>query len=503
MPGRVVLFRLYVDWDFNDTYTDESAYLESARGDMRLTPPDEALTGGGGIISAMTLTLRNPSGRFSPLRTDGALYAYTQNGGSYHAPCYLEVSVNGGSNYYRVFTGVLKLPNESTLTSRINPTVTFEARSMEEKFLQRRASTTQADFVSMNAGGLTEDDVIAEFLDAAGVASGDMVLSSGMFTIPWAWLDDESTIEESWSVAAAAGGRLYADPDGDFRYESFAHWQTATRSTTSQFTFTRDDFQSVNLRYNDIDLYNVVTVEASPRAPGGVDVIWEPESYPVLAPGETKTLTARFDAPAYTITGLQFNASSDGGTDLTSSVTITPTYYAQRADLVAVNSATQRARLYPLRILGTPVIGGPEIEESRNSTDHGSNSAFFTARETTRTRSIRGNPYIQTVPHAATLAQFLLDRSEYPRITISILGAQGQPALRLSDRITVTDANTMTSSQTCYVIGVSWSLSLAGGFMQNIDAVQTSSMYAYDGNYFRVGTDTNSTIPGTLRRIFY
>ena len=141
---RQIRYRLMVDWDFDTTYTDESAYLESARGDMRLTPPADAITGGGGIVSSMSLVMRNPSGRFSPLRTDGALYADLADGGGYHAPCYLEVSIDGGSNYYRVFTGVLKLPQETTLTSRENPLITIEARSREETLLQRREAFPRA-----------------------------------------------------------------------------------------------------------------------------------------------------------------------------------------------------------------------------------------------------------------------------------------------------------------------------------------------------------------------
>jgi hypothetical protein len=499
MAGRVVAFRLYIDWNFDGAFTDESAHLESARGDMRLAPPDEALTGSGGIIASMSLTLRNPDGRFSPLRTDGALYTMTRNGGGYHAPCYLEISVDGGSNFHRVFTGVLKLPSESTLTSKANPMVTYEVRSLEEQFLQRRVSLPQAQFAAIHDDGLTESDILGIFLSAVGVAAGDMVMSPGLFKIAWAWLDDESGIEECWALASACGGRVYADPNGVFRYESLAHWQVAQRSIVSQFAFTRDDFGRVDVRYDDTDLYNVVTVEASPRAAGGVDVVWESEALHVVEPGATKVITARFDAPAYTITGLQFEAYDAGGGGQTAVVSITPTYYAQRADLSVVNSSALQVHLRPLRIVGRPVVGGPELEETRTSATNGSNSAFFVARGTTRTRSMRGNPYIQSAVHAGMVAEFVLQRSEYPRVAVRITGAQGQPAMRLSDRITVVDSPTMTSGQACYVVGIEWSLSLKGGFTQNIDAVQTASMYPYDNNYFVVGTHT----VGGTRRVFY
>mgnify|MGYP000847531551 CR=1 FL=1 len=487
MASRTIAYRLYIDWDFDGSYTDESAYLESARGDMRLAAPESAITAGGGIVSSMTLTLRNPDGRFSPLRTDGALYAYLQNGGGYHAPCYLEVSIDGGSNYYRVFTGVLKLPSETTLSTKENPKVVIEARSREEIYLQKRASTAQADFAAAHDGGYTEADYIYEWLvDVAGVAAGDVTMDSGIFSIPWAWLDDESPIEDAWSLAAACGGRLYADPDGEFRFENLAHWQTAARSLTSQATFTRDEIGgTVALRYDDSELFNIITVEAAPRAAGGIDVLWEPDDVPVIAPQSTKVMTARFDAPAYAISGLEFEAYDDGGNGQTANVTVTPTYYAQSASLSIANGSDMRVHLYPLRIVGQPIVGGPEIEESRNAADDGTNGAFFADRGD-RTRAVRGNPYIQSAAQAGTLAQFLLDRHEDPRLTITLRDAQGQPALRLSDRITVTDAATMSSSQACYVLAINWSLDKS--FRQTIEAVQAASMYPNDGNYFVLGT---------------
>ncbi|MCB0151126.1 MAG: hypothetical protein KDE01_26180, partial [Caldilineaceae bacterium] len=61
----------------------------------------------------------------------------------------------------------------------------------------------------------------------------------------------------------------------------------------------------------------------------------------------------------------------------TVNVAITPTYYAQRADLVVVNSSNVRVRLYPLRVIGQPLVGGPEIEERRTSAADGSNQSFF------------------------------------------------------------------------------------------------------------------------------
>jgi len=84
-------------------------------------------------------------------------------------------------------------------------------------------------------------------------------------------------------------------------------------------------------------------------------------------------------------------------------------------------------------------------------------------------------------------------------VTLALTGAHGNPALRLSDRITVTDASTLTSSQAAIVTALSWSLSFRGGFVQNIEAVQVSNLYPNTGNYFVVGTHAL----GSSRRVFF
>jgi hypothetical protein len=61
----------------------------------------------------MSMTLNNNDGRYSPLNTSSAIYSSIQNGKAYHAPCYLNVSINNGGSYTRIFTGVIKYPKPS------------------------------------------------------------------------------------------------------------------------------------------------------------------------------------------------------------------------------------------------------------------------------------------------------------------------------------------------------------------------------------------------------
>lgn len=440
MTNRVIAFRCFVDWDhdgdFGESFEDISAYLVSARGDMRFSPPESSITGGRGIVSSMSLTLRNADGRFSPLRTDGPLYSYLANGGMYHAPCYLEVSIDGGVTFERVFTGVLKLPSLNTLTTKQAPTLTLDARSMEERLLQWRTNTAQADFAAYHDGAYTEADIIEAWLDDAGVTAGEMEIEPGLFIIPWAWLNDESPIEGIWSLAAACGGRYYCDPDGVHRYENMAHWQLSERALAVQRRYTKDDFRMLAATYDDRDLYNTVTVETAPKMLSAPQEIWAAEEQTAVPAGATVTLIADFNAAAYQIDELTFAARSTGGVNLTASIAITPTYRAQGASLEIANSAAVLAYVDPIQIRGRALDAGTAQKETANSAD---NAAFFTARSINRTRRVRGNVYIQSPSQAATLARYIADRHEYPRVMWRLTDCVGYPGLRLGDRIEIAD----------------------------------------------------------------
>jgi len=499
-----VRHRLYVAWD-GTNYTEETNYLISAQGDVRYVTPYSSLVSGAGITDQMVITLDNSTGRFSPLNTSGALYANISSGGMYMRPVRLDVSINGGTNYYRVFTGVLKLPGAQSPTWQETSVVTLDARSRDELLLNKRQSTTQDVFASGVNDPDTEDEIIGNYITEVGngFTFDDLDLDAGLVQIPFPWMDDESLLEEMWLIAAACGGRFYAAYDGAFRYENMAAWQVETRSTTSQQTYSttgESSFQRLEFRYDDTDLYNEVTVEAAPRTIGAVDVIWESESITTVQPGQTQTVTAKFDAPAYSITSLDKAARDAGGNNVTSSVTVTPTYYAQRATLAIANVGTRTAYLTKLRILGKPVIGAPDQESTKTSVTHGANSAYFSGR-INRSRRVSGNPYVQTVQQAEMLAQRILDLSEYPRLQFVLAGCTGNPERRLGDRITIDHtgiAGFITATLYAYVIGLRWNLDNQG-FVQDLETVQASNIFKHDNNYFIVGTHAI----GSTRRIFY
>lgn len=492
--ARTVLGRLFVDWNFDGSYTDESSRLITAAGSLRLSPPESTIWSPRGTADRATLTLNNNDGRYSALLTSGALYADLAGGGAYHAPMYLEVSINGGANYYRVFTGVIKIPVEAAPTMRQAATITLDCRSRDELVLSRRTSTLQADFAAWHDGSYTEAQVMAELLQDAGLAAGDYTLDAGLFVVPWVWVKDASVVETCWQLAAACGGRFYCDPEGEFRYENAYHWLTSPHMT-SQATLTAADYQRLQPIYDDRELYKTVSVVATPRAIGPYETLWEAKEVYAVTPGATVTITVELSAPAYVLANPSYTAVSAGGSNLTSSVTVMATKYAQQVRLDMTNNhATQTAYIEALSLAGQAVETADTVERTISSSE-----GFWTGRPG-RSRTLTGNPWVQSAAQAEFLATFLRDRHELPRLSFKVSGYRGNPALRLGDRLTINDAAIMSAGRAVHVTAIDWRFDRSG-FRQDLDCIDATSLYAYGESpgYFVLNTDT---LNGT-KKLFY
>ena len=438
MNTRVVAARLWVDWNFDGSFTQETTWLISARGDMRLVPVGDGITSGRGIVSSMSLSLNNRAGRYSPLRVDGALYNYLLNGGAYQAPCHLEISIDNQQSFQRVFTGVIKLPRESALTWNRGAVATIEARSTEEKLLNQRASTLQTQFVDWHNNGATEAQIIADIL--AGASAAPTTIDAGVFALPWVWLDDDSVAEQLWQIAGATGGRYYVDPDGRHCYENFAHWQTAQRSLQVQYRLTKDDYQNLDAWYEDKDLYSEIKIDVAVRDVAYSTKVWSHEQPVMIYPGSTEEIIAELDQPLYAVEGITYIARTLGGTDASASIAVTPIYYAQRVKLTIQNTGTVLVAVAKLTIHGQLVEPDAPQTITKTVTVDGDNGDYFTNRGITRTRKI-SSQRIQTSAQAQSLAAFLLALSERPKLVFKINGLRGLPDLRLGDRIRIADSD--------------------------------------------------------------
>lgn len=480
--GRSLAAKFWVAWD-GTNYVNEAANIVSVTGQSRFSAYGSGALTGRGVTDQMTVILANSDGRYSPLNSGSAIYSNISEGKAYHRPCYFEVSVTGsGGSYVRVFTGVIKIPKESGSAFGAMPTVTIDCRSLDELYLNKRVSTLQSTFLALNSAGATEADIITQWLSDAGIASTDV--DDGLVTIPWAWMDDESPIEDMWAIAAAAGGRFYASADGIFKYENAQHLLFSPH-TVSQQTYTQADYKKLSAWYDDADLYSDVTVEVSGRLVEGEDVLWEPEEDIFIPAGAVKAILAQFRYPAYSISAVNYSAASSGGRDLTASVTVTDsTYYAQRAEIELTNASSYGAYLDDVNITGRPIVGGPRQDETADVT------ASFWSGRTLRNRRISSNAYIQTAAHGQMVAQLLRDWLDTPKLMFRMEGALGVAGRRLGDRITINDSSVMSSSVDAIVTGIGFTYTNKG-WWQNIDAIDATSLYPYAAtDYFIVGTHT-------------
>lgn len=484
MP-RAITWQLGIDWDFDTVYTDESAYLVQASGSVRLAPPESGISSPRGTVDRMALTLKNTDRRYSPLNEAGPLYSAIANGGAYHAPMYLNVSINGGSNFYRIFTGVIKIPREGPPYSGVAGTVEIDCRSKDELLLNKRMSTTLATFVALHEAGATESEIIAQFLDDAGLSATDYTLDPGQFVIPWAWLDDESPIEDIWTLAAACGGRFYCDVDGEFRYENMAHWLGSPHDTSQQ-TYDKGGYGSLDgPTYDDRELYNAVAVIASPRDVIEAGVLWTADEAVTIPADSTRTITAKLRQPAYSIDAPTYTSVTSGGVSVDSDISIVATKYAQRVELEITNAnVADAANLVSLSISGVPVSGSPSVEERRESDD-----AFwtdFTDYRPGRVRMVQGNAYVQSASQAGVLAEFLRDRYQLPRLSGKLRNVPGNAQRRLGDRITIDNADVMTTEREGFIVAIDFRLG-RHGFVQDIEWIDADQLYPFD-EYFILDT---------------
>lgn len=478
--------QVYFDWDRDGSYTSEDAYLVSARGTHRLSPPGQSITATSGRVSECTIVLDNGSGRFSSLDSGGALYSYIGSGKGYHVPVKVQISaVDAGdsASYQSVFTGVARIPSEATLSPGQPKTITFDCRGIEEVLLNKRLRTTRADFANQYDNGTTEAEFMAKAITDSG-ASITTVLDDGMFNIPWAWLENESIIEELWKLAAACGGRFYGDAYGQLVYENATHWLKSPH-TTSQQSYTRGaGFQDLTLSWNETELAEEVSVTWAEREIAESDTVYDSGNLFVGA-GETLTIRGDLGNPVYAIDTFSYTAGTAGGTDLSGSVSVSPYYYAQSVLLTIVNSSSLAAtvRVTITGYLASALDGKTVSQESADS--------FWTSREG-RSRKVSGNRYVQSESQAEFLKAFMADRQEVPPLFAKLSGCSGNPLRVIGDRITVTDSELSLSATDFYITAVSFRYDARGGFVQDFEAVRCSDIHplASSPGYFIIGSST-------------
>jgi hypothetical protein len=252
--------------------------------------------------------------------------------------------------------------------------------------------------------------------------------------------------------------------------------------------------------YDDKELYNGVTVIASPRTELEVGILWSNSQTIVIPAGTSKVITAKLRQPAYSISDVTYTAVTGGGRNMSSAISIAQAQYAQRVDLTITNSdSIYAAELVDLSLIGVSVNGAPSVEETRLSSN-----AFWTAFSSARpgrTRLVRGSTYVQTAAQAGALAEFLRDRYQLPRLSWRLRNCPGDPFRRPGDRVTVGNADAMSANRDAFLIALNWRLSNSG-FVQDVELLDATGLYQSSA-YFVLATNTLGGGGGSNAPVFY
>lgn len=482
--------QFFVAWNGTD-YVDESANAIEWDITVRLSIPGDGLAPMGTVDVGRVL-LRDVEWRYSPWHTGGDSTIRSNISGATGLTgiaCYLKagfVLADTTTEYVTVFTGYIYGWQHDPAQKTVNLTL----RDRAWKLLQRRGSTTA---ISTNT---TTDAYIGAVLTLASWPADDRVLDSDPVVIPYAWLDDEPYWGDMAQIVSSVGGNLYANHSGKIVFESASHW---IGHSSKAWTFDAGDVLPVPPQITPVDLVTEVVVEYAPRVPGQAGVLWQLDKPVFIRPAETREIEARFTHPALSVFTLadgevsrmlddDYYVTAPNGLNLYDFVrhsnTVTST--AAGATVTIQNMHTSFvACVRFLQLRGLPLIGGP-TEQVKVGTGASNNY---------RTRSERGNPYLQTRQQAAFLANFLADRYEAIRPVWSIPNAPGVPHLELGDRIGVSDGRGLSSEREGFVIGIntSWRTPQDGGasqtpvLAQNIDVIDATGLWP-SGTYYKIGT---------------
>ena len=492
--NRAACVKLEVQWNGSD-WTDESAYILNATVNNQAVKHSEGVAGiGGGIADTATITLDNHTRRYSPWYSVGALYAYIGSDAwvGIKTRLYMGYEDAGGTpEYVEVHAGYIESlsPTWSSKGQRATMKLSDKTSYLEHKNKSQLYRNVRTDEMAQYVVNLLPTDI-------KPTLSADI----GLFSLPWAWVDDENLWNELSLLAEAEGGRVYFSntADNTLLFENATHFLTGADHTSSVATFAISDYSSAQVPLSHKGYWNKVIVEYRPMKLHPWQPIWEQSGEPLrIKPGATETVKAVFDHPVYEV-GTQvedkdYIAVTAGGTRVSSDVSLVVTSYAQQASIAVTNNGNYTVFLVRHRLMGRPVIEG-DVEKCEATA-----SGDLVDQAGEITKEITANRYIQTREHAQALADFLLERGQEPRSSPPIQNIDGMPWLQVGDKVTLTEQGG-TSVGEFFVQQIQLSWTPQG--MSMTPTCLPAGIFAYD-DYFVLGTNTLGDGSATPGRAFY
>jgi len=307
------------------------------------------------------------------------------------------------------------------------------------------------------------DQAIGLLLDAAGWPAGQREISIGDTTLTYWWCDDRSPWDALLELLASEGPcQLYQDGSGVIHFENRNYRTITTRSTTSQADFRDVDtgglwFTGLSYEPGYKNIYNRATFSTRRRALGTLAKIWEYGASLVLSANESITLIVKpadpFQNAVTPVAATDYTVAAGSLSSVTLSATsglvafLTIVAGAGGATVNGVTSTGIQIRAQPLTVVSETVM--------QNSVDASASIAKFSpipGANVPRTLNVQGWPEIEpSQAQAVCNAWVNRYKEQRPQVSIAIRNADGEHVRRIldltvSDRITLTDANTGLSA---------------------------------------------------------
>lgn len=346
------------------------------------------------------------------------------------------------------------------------------------------------------------DDLVDQFdTDNVGKDSvGTADFETGMFIIPFAWMDDATVWAEFQDIAESQLGRLWYDKDGALHFDDGTHWVTAggdawddpsvAQATLSmkfldcspQYEFS-NVYNHIKVRYTAYDISAAATTVYTCREvlvvpPSTTITYWGEMEKPVQTYGTGNTLTATTDSETS-----PYWAISAGGTVMNASVTITPSYYTQRVSFSIANAdTTYTAYIVKLTLEVTnPLLAQSSdnvvtVEDATSIAQHGRSTMTIDSR------------YIQTQVQAKIAADYLLSRFKDPVQIVTLTGVPARPWLEVGDRVDVTETAGSGIDGDYFIGRMQWAYG-GGGYTQTLSLLSVADLFPLTASdYFIIGT---------------
>jgi hypothetical protein len=366
----------------------------------------------------LTIKLNNQSRRFDANNSNSSLYRLIKANRRMYA--WLGAEVNGVIEYVPLgefWSGDWDVPEYDIYAK----TTGLDRMELLRQSIYNKSQVQQnASLYDLAVGVLTD----------AGLSSSSYWIDTELqtITVPYAYFNSVSHREALRLIVEAALGYAYMDRNGILRIEgpSYLLGKTTALTIDEELYFTKSSPTK-----ND-EIATFVEVETQPLKPATPEQVYQSNDPIAINSGATVTVTVSYNKTPC----MNASASISGGTN----VVITGSEFYAWGAIVSIKNNNASVQNVTLSITATPL----EVINKEKATyqDDGSIKELGILKY-----QFPSNPLVQTLSRAKTIASTLLNSFKIARRNVEIQW-RGNPAVLLSDRVTITDK---TSSTDYYV----------------------------------------------------